>query len=74
MERYFRMFELDEIMRQRESKVFPEILNRLREGKHTSTDLQKLKQRCIEESVCPREAPRLFIQNTMVDNYNEKVY
>ena len=37
--RYFRMFELDEIIRQRESKVFPEILNRLREGKHTSTDL-----------------------------------
>lgn len=68
------MFELDEIMRQRESKVFAEILNRLREGKHTSTDLQKLKQRCVEESVCPREAPRLFIQNTMVDNYNEKVY
>ena len=72
--RYFRMFELDEIMRQRESKVFAEILNRLREGKHTSTDLQKLKQRCVKESVCPREAPCLFIQNTMVDDYNEKVY
>ena len=71
---YFRMFELDEIMRQRESKVFAEILNRLREGKHTSTDLQRLKQRCVEESACPREAPRLFIQNAMVDNYNEKVY
>ena len=33
--KYFRMFELDEIMRQRESKVFAEILNRLREGNHT---------------------------------------
>ena len=33
---YFNMFELEEIMRQRNSKVFAEILNRLREGKHTT--------------------------------------
>ncbi|CAB3979620.1 ATP-dependent DNA helicase PIF1 [Paramuricea clavata] len=72
--RYFRMFELDEIMRQRESKEFAEILNRLREGKHTSSDLQKLKERCVEESSCPKEAPRLFIQNAFVDDHNEKVY
>ena len=67
------MFELDGIMRQRESKMFVEILKRLREGKHTSSDLQKLKERCIEESNCAREAPRLFIKNALVDNYNEKV-
>ena len=72
--RYFRMFELDEIMRQRDSKEFAEILNRLREGKYTSSDLNKLKERCVEESSCPREAPRLFIQNALVDDYNEKVY
>jgi hypothetical protein len=72
--RYFRMFELDEIMRQRESKEFAEILNRLTEGKHTSSDLEKLKERCVEETSCPREAPRLFIQNSLVDDYNEKVY
>ena len=46
--RYFRMFELDEIMRQRESKEFAEVLNRFREGKHTCSDLQKLKERCVE--------------------------
>ena len=34
------MLELDEIMRQRESKMFAEILNRLREGNHTLSDLQ----------------------------------
>ena len=34
--RYFKMFELDEIMRQRESKMFAEVLNRLREGRHIS--------------------------------------
>ncbi|XP_028404104.1 ATP-dependent DNA helicase PIF1-like [Dendronephthya gigantea] len=72
--KYFRMFELDEIMRQRESKIFAEILNRLREGNHTPSDLQKLKERCIEESACPKEAPRLFIQNALVDEYNDIVY
>ncbi|CAB4028481.1 Hypothetical predicted protein, partial [Paramuricea clavata] len=72
--KYFRLFELDEIMRQRESKMFAEILNRLREGKHTTTDLQKLKERCVQESSCPQEAPRSFIQNALVDKYNEQVY
>ena len=72
--RHFRMFELDEIMRQRESKEFAEILNRLREGKHTSSDLKKLKERCVQESCCPREAPCSFTQNALVDDYNEKVY
>ena len=71
--RYFRMFELDEIMRQREGKEFAEILNRLRKGKHTSSDLKKLKERCVQESCCPREAPHLFT-HTLVDAYNEKVH
>ena len=61
-------------MRQGESKMFPEILNRLREGNHTPSDLKKLKERCVEESECPTEAPRLFIQNALVDEYNNKVY
>ena len=34
----FKMFELHEIMRQRESKQFAEMLNRLREGNHTKED------------------------------------
>ena len=72
--KHFKMFELDEIMRQRESKMFAEILNRLREGNHTASDLQKLKERCVDESKCPTEAPRLFIQNALVDEYNDKVY
>ena len=44
--KYFRMYELHEIMLQRESKMFAEILNRLREGNHTPSDLQTLKERC----------------------------
>ena len=72
--KHFKMFELDEIMRQRESKVFAEILNRLREGKQTEDDIIKIKERCTEDKYCPREAPRLFIQNAMVDDYNESIY
>ena len=72
--RYFRMFELDEIMQQRESKEFAEILNIFTKGKHTWSYLQKLKERCVEECSCPKEAPHSFIQNAFVDDHNEKVY
>ena len=72
--KYFTMYELNEIMRQCESKIFAEILNRLREGKHTENDIAKIKERCVNESSCPKEAPRLFIQNAKVDEYNETVY
>ena len=41
---HFKMFELEEIMRQKDSKVFAEILNRLREGNHTENDILKLKE------------------------------
>ena len=58
----------------RESKVFAEILNRLREGNHTENDIMKIKERCVHETNCSREAPRLFIQNVMVGGYNETVY
>ena len=44
-------------MRQRESKVSAEILNRLREGKHTENDILKIKERCVDENNCPKEAP-----------------
>ena len=68
----FNMFELEEIMRQRDSKVFAEILNRLREGKHTKNDILKLKERLIEETSIhdPLDAPHLFIQN----KFNKRVH
>jgi hypothetical protein len=63
----FNMFELEEIMRQRESKVFAEILNRLREG--------KLKYRLIKENSIqdPMDVPHSFIQNQKVNEFNERV-
>ena len=66
---HFKMFELDQTMRQKDSKVFAEILNRLREGKHTQDDILKMKQRIIEENSIsdPMDAPHLFIQNKKVN-------
>ena len=73
---YFKMFELKEIMRQRESKVFAEILNRLREGNHTKDDILKLMERVIEENGIhdPMDVPHLFIQNVKVNEFNERVH
>lgn len=44
------MFELHEIMRQKESKVFAEISNRFKEGKHTENDFLKLRERLFTET------------------------
>ena len=77
------MFELEEIKGKRQeirgkgrAKVFAEILNRLREGKHTKDDIMKLKERIIEENgICdPMDVPHLFIQNKKVNELNERVH
>lgn len=61
---HFKTFELDEIMRQKESKA----LNRLREAKYTSQDTCTLKDRLTE----PREGnypmdTHFFIKNSKVN-------
>lgn len=76
-QKHFKMFELHEIMRQRESKVFAEILNRLREGNHTVNDILKLKERIFDENSQLNflmDIPHLFIQNKMVNDFNERVH
>ena len=56
--------------------MFAEILNRLREGKHTKEDILKLKERVIKENSTddPMDVPHLFIQNKKVNVFNEKVH
>ena len=64
-------------MRQRESKQFAELLNRLREGNHTKEDIAKLKDRCISETSpsYPKDAlAHLFIQNAKVNNFNDRAH
>ena len=69
------MFELNEIMRQKDSKVFAELLNRLPEGNHTESDILKLKERVIQEDINnPLDAPHLLIQNAKVDEFNARAH
>ena len=69
------MFELNEVMRQRDNKSFAELLNRLREGKQTESDILKLKERVIQEDINnPLDAPHLFIQNAKVDEFNIRAH
>ena len=58
-------------MRQRETKTFAQILNKLREGNHTTEDLLKLKEHSLSY---PSDAPHLFIQNGKVNNFNMEVH
>lgn len=44
----FKMFELKKIMRQADSRLFAELLNRLREGNQTDEDINVLKQRLTD--------------------------
>ena len=69
------MFERTEIMRQRDTKLFAELLNRLREGKHTPSDIAKLKERVLQEDINnPIDAPHLLVQNAQVDEFNQRIY
>lgn len=71
---YFKMFELNEIMRQRESKVFVEILNRLREGNNTDHDIFKIKERIVNDDNSLINIPHLFTHNKKVNDFNKRVH
>ncbi|XP_028405235.1 uncharacterized protein LOC114527739 [Dendronephthya gigantea] len=65
-------------MRQKEDKAFAEILNRVREGKHTDDDMNILKQRVLKLSPHHRDYPmiatHLFSTNMSVDEHNDEIF
>ena len=66
----FETFELNEIMRQRESRVFAKILNRLREGNHTDHEIVKIKERIVnDDNSALINVPHLFTQNNKVNDF-----
>ena len=77
-QKYFQMFELSEVMRQREDKEFAEILNRIREGNHTEADIEVLKERILNISPQHPDYPisltHLFSTNMAVDQHNHDVF
>jgi cell envelope opacity-associated protein A len=72
----FQMFELTKIMRQQDCIPFAELLNRLREGNHTTQDIELLNTRVINstDSNYPFSAQHLFKTNLKVDDYNNQMY
>ena len=72
----FTMFELTRIMRQQDCIPFAELLNRLREGNHTTDDIHTLQSRVISRDApdCPASAQHLFKTNAQVEQYNTFVY
>ena len=72
---YFTLFELTEIMRQKDDKAFAEILNRLHIGIHTKKDLDMLETRRVtqEQSEQLHHLPHFFPTRNRVESYNEYV-
>ena len=77
-QQYFQMFELSEVMRQREDKEFAKILNRIREENHTEADIEVLKERILNISPqhpdYPISSTHLFSTNMAVDQHNHDVF
>ena len=73
---HFKLYELNTIMRQKENKTFAEMLNRLREGKHTDADITFIESRVIKENFTQYNYPHfgithLFNTNDLVDEFNQ---
>ena len=74
----FKLFELTMIMRQKDDLPFAQLLNRLREGKHTEKDKAYLRKKVITTNFeCPnyphKQVTHLFNRNRDVDAFNESV-
>ena len=65
-------------MRQREDKDIAEILNRIKEGKHTEADIDILKKRILnlsrQHDDYPINSTNLFSTNMAVDQHNHDIF
>lgn len=71
---HFRVFELTDIMRQKDDKSFAELLNRMRKGLHSSADIATLKTRLKSLDSIPSSLPYLYTINAQVDEHNMLAY
>ncbi|GLV33460.1 hypothetical protein CBL_20198 [Carabus blaptoides fortunei] len=67
----FKFYELTEIMRQKNEKMFIESLNNLAIGQMSEKDITLIKSRRVTESDVPQGAIRLYAENKNVDHFNE---
>ena len=71
----FKMYELVDIMRQKDDLAFAQLLNRLRLNEMTEEDKQKLQARVVdyETGDYPKDALHLFAENSYVDQHNDTI-
>ena len=69
----FRMFELTEVMRQRDDKLFAEALQRISIGETTEHDEKLFRSRVVcNLKEIPEEAVHLYMSNAEVDSHNQR--
>ena len=65
----FQLHELSDIVRQKEDPEFAHLLSRVRVGKHTEEDIEKL--RCMQDNdSLPLDCVGVFLTNHLKDQYN----
>ncbi len=71
----FTMFELTEIMRQKDDSEFAELLNRLRHNRMTDHDKEQIKKCLIDPNSIkyPQNAPHIFAENSFMQIFNDKI-
>lgn len=68
----FKLFELTEIMRQKDDQTFAEALQRLSKGQLNDNDIKLFKSREVDNSSFPPNTVHLFLSNKEVDCHNIK--
>ena len=71
----FTMYELVDIMRQKDDLAFAQLLNRLRLNEMTEEDKQKLQTRVCDRDTgdYPKDAVHLFAENFHVNKHNDNI-
>ena len=71
----FTMYELVDIMRQKDDLAFAQLLNRLRLNEMTEEDKQKLQTRVFDRDTGdnPKDAVHLFAENFYVNKHNDNI-
>ena len=71
----FKMYELVDIMRQKDVLNFAHLLDRLRLNEMTEEDKNKLQTRIVDRDTCdyPKDALHLFAENLFMNKHNDKI-
>lgn len=67
-----KIFELTEIMRQKDDIPFCTVLNHIAANEISEADIEMLSSREFEKEKVPPHVPHLYVRNEDVDNYNQQ--